>query len=273
MSDEIRHLKLDPARVVNTIERLCRRIEERFPDANLIEACNELLRLGQETRERASWIGRPMVGLRIATGIAITGLGALLFALLSQVKGSAESWDVVQFVGLTNAAMNNIVLLAAVVFFLFTVETRVKRRRALAAIHELRSLAHVVDMHQLTKDPDRLVFDRTDTRSSPSNELDAFEMSRYLDYCSEILSLIGKIASVYSLRLHDDVAVRAVNEVERLTAGLSQKIFQKIMIIHGTLDVRRHSAGNTAANHYRDVLIQAKMQVANSDSALSRAAQ
>jgi hypothetical protein len=35
-----------------------------------------------------------------------------------------------------------------------TIETRVKRRRALRAIHELRSIAHVIDMHQLTKDPE-----------------------------------------------------------------------------------------------------------------------
>ena len=28
------------------------------------------------------------------------------------------------------------------------------RKRALAAIHELRAMAHIVDMHQLTKDPE-----------------------------------------------------------------------------------------------------------------------
>ena len=45
-------------------------------------------------------------------------------------------------------------LVGAGVFFLMTLETRVKRRRALEAIRELRAIAHIVDMHQLTKDPE-----------------------------------------------------------------------------------------------------------------------
>ena len=135
--------QLDPERVVDTIEQLSRRIVERFPDAGLLEASDELLCLSKETKERATWIGRPIMSLR---------------------------------------------LLAAAVFFLVTAETRVKRRRALAAIHELRSLAHVIDMHQLTKDPDRLIFSGGDTVSSPTNDMGMFEMSRYLDYCVEMLS-------------------------------------------------------------------------------------
>ena len=46
------------------------------------------------------------------------------------------------------------VLIGAAIFFLVTLETRVKRRRALAALHELRAIAHIIDMHQLTKDPE-----------------------------------------------------------------------------------------------------------------------
>ena len=48
-------------------------------------------------------------------------------------------------------------LIGAAVLFLVTLEVRLRRQRALAAIHELRSLAHVVDMHQLTKHPEGLV--------------------------------------------------------------------------------------------------------------------
>ena len=49
--------------------------------------------------------------------------------------------------------MNIIVLMGAALFFLVTIEDRLKRRRALTALHELRSIVHVIDMHQLTKDP------------------------------------------------------------------------------------------------------------------------
>lgn len=55
---------------------------------------------------------------------------------------------------------------------------------------------------------------------------------RYLDYCSEMLSLIGKLAAFYVQKFDDPVALAAVNEVEELTSGLSRKIWQKIMIVN-----------------------------------------
>ncbi len=87
--------------------------------------------------------------------------------------------------------------MAAGLFFLISLETRFKRRRALSAIHELRAVAHVVDMHQLTKDPERLLPDWVPSEHSPKMSLNAFELGRYLDYCNELLSLIGKLAAVY----------------------------------------------------------------------------
>ena len=58
-----------------------------------------------------------------------------------------------------------------------------------------------------------------------------YELKRYLDYCSEMLSLCGKIAAVYAQNFHDPVALNAVNEIENLATGLSHKIWQKIMIL------------------------------------------
>ena len=58
------------------------------------------------------------------------------------------------------------------------------------------------------------------------------ELIRYLDYCSEMLSLIGKIAALYVQKFDDPVALVAVNEVEELTTSLSRKIWQKIMILN-----------------------------------------
>jgi hypothetical protein len=59
-----------------------------------------------------------------------------------------------------------------------------------------------------------------------------FELSRYLDYCSEMLSITGKIAALYIQDFDDDGALAAVNEVESLTTGLSRKIWQKLMILY-----------------------------------------
>ena len=87
-------------------------------------------------------------------------------------------------------------------------------------------------MHQLTKDPERLRARQVSTPSSPKQNLTPAELGRYLDYCSEMLSLIGKLAALYVQKFDDPVALAAVNEVEDLTTSLSRKIWQKIMIIN-----------------------------------------
>jgi hypothetical protein len=69
------------------------------------------------------------------------------------------------------------------------------------------------------------------TKSSPEQKLNVYELARYLDYSSEILSLIGKIAAMYAENLRDDVVISAVNEIENLTTGLCRKIWQKLIIL------------------------------------------
>jgi hypothetical protein len=39
-----------------------------------------------------------------------------------------------------------------------------------------------------------------------------FELTRYLDYCSEALSLTGKVAALYIQNFEDEVALQAVNK-------------------------------------------------------------
>lgn len=58
-----------------------------------------------------------------------------------------------------------------------------------------------------------------------------FELARYLDYASEMLSLTSKIAALYVQYFDDRVALQAVKQIENLTTGLSRKIWQKVMII------------------------------------------
>ncbi len=118
------------------------------------------------------------------------------------------------------------------VFFLLTLEGRIKRRASLRGLHELRSIAHVVDMHQLTKDPEQfLSLPAAATTTSPARILTRFQMARYLDYCSELLSLTSKLAALHAQYLMDPVVLDAVNDVESLAGALSVKIWQKTMIL------------------------------------------
>jgi quercetin dioxygenase-like cupin family protein len=87
-------------------------------------------------------------------------------------------------------------------------------------------------MHQLTKDPEWVLQRGRESGVLPPRRLEPFELSRYLDYCSEMLSLTGKLAALYIQGFGDSVALAAVNEVEDLTTGLSRKVWQKLMILH-----------------------------------------
>jgi hypothetical protein len=224
---------LDPQRVIDTISTLQQRITERFPGAGLGGVCAELNAIAQHNSQRAEAIGRRNILLRAFVSVVLAGGLWLLvrIAMLISISTSTTADNVYSVLQGIEAAMNIIVLMGAALFFLITIEDRLKRRRALTALHELRSIVHVIDMHQLTKDPSAVVSVGGKTPSSPARTLSRFEVARYLDYCSEMLSLTSKVAVLYAQAFPDPVVTEAVSDIERITAGLSQKIWQKIMIL------------------------------------------
>ena len=223
---------LDSEKIIETIEQLCRRIDERFPASGLSRVCRELLSVAVESQKRSAWIAKPHNSLRVGIGVLIAVIVAALVFVVMNATLPRNGFDLVAPVQVSEAGINVSILLSAAILFLVTAEARIKRSRALKAIHELRALAHVIDMHQLTKDPERLLAGRIETPSSPTQNLSASQLIKYLDYCSEMLSLIGKLAALYVQKFDDPVALGAVNEVEELTTGLSRKIWQKIMILN-----------------------------------------
>jgi len=223
---------LDVDAVVRTIGLLCQRVEHRFPDSGLSGVARELDRVAHQTRERAAWIARPILGLRIAVAALIVLIASGLAGTVVSLRTPKEPVEIFQFVQVLEAGINDVVLVGAGVFFLLTLETRLKRRRALGAIRELRAIAHIIDMHQLTKDPEWVMGRGQETGVLPPKRMTRFELSRYLDYCSEMLSITGKIAALYIQDFDDDGALAAVNEVENLTTGLARKIWQKLMILY-----------------------------------------
>jgi hypothetical protein len=176
-------------------------------------------------------IAAPNIALRAAVyfliSAGVVGLLVIAFGIKFQI-GNAELLSVLQAV---EAAANIVVLLGAALFFLISLETRLKRNRSLRDLHVFRSIAHVFDMHQLTKDPSSVLASDHATASSPPRTMTPFELTRYLDYCSEMLSLTSKLAAVYAQNLPDPVVIDAVYDIESLTTNLSQKIWQKITIV------------------------------------------
>ena len=224
---------LDPELIVETVRRLKDRVEERFPKSGLGQVAQELHEVAIDVVARTESISRPHVVLRAASTLTVLGLIGALAALLYKLRLDPGEWTWLSVIQVLESAINDIVLLGAGLFFLLTLEARVKRRRALKAIHELRALAHVIDMHQLTKDPHVMLDDGPRTATSPLRRLSRYQLARYLDYCSEMLSLHGKLAALYVQRFDDHVALAAVDGIEDLTNGLSRKIWQKIAMLEG----------------------------------------
>ena len=59
----------------------------------------------------------------------------------------------------------------------------------------------------------------------------AEQIGQYLHYCTELLALVSKVGQLYVQDFPDATALAAVDQFEGLATGLSQKIWQKIMIL------------------------------------------
>lgn len=225
---------LEPAHIMENMRTLKARIYERFPETGLHGVCVDLVETSRLTADRAKKTSKPHLGIRLAVfAILSAGLALLVYAVgFIHVEDLAvDGRDAANLAQGLESAANLAILFGAAIWFLLTLEQRVKRNEILRYLHELRSFAHVIDMHQLTKDPIVITRSATRTASSPKRELNSFELARYLDYCSEMLSLIGKLAALYGERNRDTEVVAAVNDIETLTTNLGRKIWQKIMMI------------------------------------------
>jgi hypothetical protein len=220
MTADYRHLRVD--RLIETAEGLASRVIGRFPEAGLGKVAAAVADVTRAAVETAEWIRRPNWWLRIGLSslALVVILAAAAVALEMPREGSFLTW-LLDFMRRTQGAA---VYLGAVVVFFWTLETRFKRAKAMRAIHELRALAHIIDMHQLSKDPDCGPHEGDTTYTKQA-------MMHYLHYCTELLALISKIGQLYVEDFPDGTTLAAVDQFENLATGLSRKIWQKIMIL------------------------------------------
>ncbi|MEZ5097866.1 MAG: hypothetical protein R2731_18395 [Nocardioides sp.] len=172
-----------------------------------------------------------MVARALTALVAVATLVVLVVAFrhpASVVSDRAADW-----VGVIESTINDLVFAGIAIFFLHALPGRLERGHLLELLHRLRSLAHIVDMHQLTKDPERLRDGFTPTRESVEPALGRDEMEHYLDYCSEMLSLVGKVSALCAEESRDPLVLDTVRGVETLTASMSRKIWQKISLLPG----------------------------------------
>jgi hypothetical protein len=220
---------IDGNSVVKTLERLALRIAARFPDGNLRHVCQELTSLANDTIVRAAALSKPNLGIRMSVALVIIcGCVAGIYGV-GHVQLQSADLKGALIVSTLESIVNLLLLVGAAIFSLVTLEKRVKQGTALRALHELRSIIHVIDMYQLTKDPSMI--GETPTSMGPRHHLDRFQLVRYLDYCSEMLSLVAKLAALYAQDINDVGVVDAASDIEQLATNLSQKVWQKISIL------------------------------------------
>jgi hypothetical protein len=217
--------------IEKTAQEISSRIQTRFQGSGLGKLSKEVVAVAAHAATVSNWLRKPNRWLRVCAGVLIVVLVSTIVATLLNLSIRYRVQSLSELLQAAESAINDIVFIGLAILFLISWENRIKRKRALEALHELRSLAHIIDMHQLTKDPEVVMHPHEHDPAPGEGKMTPFQLTRYLDYCSDLLAVIGKIAAVYVENFTDPVTLAAVTEVENLTNGLSRKIWQKIMIL------------------------------------------
>jgi hypothetical protein len=237
--------RLDPDKIISTIDNLEQRIITNLGERGLTRICRELGKVARDAKRRVIRLQQPNWFLRVVP-IAMTALLTYLTWLMThnidELLTNIDKEAAKEFTNLIEALKQfktriavpialtvPLPLVIGMFVFIWTLETRWKRHRALRYLHELRSIIHVIDMHQLTKDPHHV------GDGSDPDHVSGDKLLRYLDYCAELLSMSGKVAALYAESSHDRLVIETVNDLGQITSNLGNKIWQKLGTVEGKL--------------------------------------
>ena len=234
--------RLDGREVREVIRYLGERIDEFLPNhpglrslarelGHLVDGLLDRGRTAPQRRHVVVWISRVLIVLVLATAVVTVG-AAVRDAVTEQGALQAFEW-----LPVVESGINDLVFAGIAIWFLLSLADRLVRDDLLRRLHRLRSLAHVIDMHQMSKDPAALLPETRVSTPAARGEISPRTLSVrdygvYLDYCSELLSLTSKAAALCAEESTDALVLDTVSEIENLTTGMSRKIWQKISLLH-----------------------------------------
>ncbi|WP_275004600.1 hypothetical protein [Promicromonospora iranensis] len=226
--------KLEPVPVIETARRLRDRIGARFPERGIHRVAQELVSLTEQVADTSAGSRRRSrlvrAGSQTVIGIVVlVALFAFGFAVESAFTDAPDNG--LDWLPLIESAVNDIVFVAIAVVLLHSFPERVQRSDLLAKLHRLRSLAHIIDMHQLTKEPESLRDAFLGGTDGADVGLTPEQIEYYLEYCTELLSLVSKAAALCAEESQDDIVLNTVSTIETLTMGMSRKVWQKITVL------------------------------------------
>jgi hypothetical protein len=214
--------RLDPAKIVETAENLARNVGESFSGTALAGLAVELAALAHRTDELARHARKPIYAIRVCSALAALATILGLCYLASHIHARWEFGTIGELFDATDAGFNLLVLLAGAVWFMITLETRIKRKKALECLEELRDFIHVIDVTQLYYTPDIY-------RSDPSSFQSSVNLDyTYLLFCTQMLGLISNLAPLYARGAAGDSIMRAVSDVELLANDITVKLLTKV---------------------------------------------
>lgn len=237
----MKYRSLESNEIIRTIDELHMRISGRFPRSDLAAVCEELLVVAKETEAKSQAVNAPNFPLRAIIVLLVAVAAATIVFLVHAIQVKTGEVELVNLLQGLEAGTNLVIFLSVAIYFLFSLESRISRTRALNDLNELRSIVHVIDMHQFSKDPSELL-------SSDSTEgMTRTDLTRYLGYCSIMLSLGAKLAALYAQKLPDEIVIDAASDLQNVAGGLSLKIWQKISILESYEDYREKQKFNYAS--------------------------
>jgi hypothetical protein len=231
----MRYRSLESNKIIHAITEVHDRICQRFPKSDLAAVCEELLVVAKETEAKSQAVNAPNYPLRGIILVLIAAVGTLIYFGVRAIQLRPAEVELFGLFQGLEAGTNLLIFTSVAIYFLFSLESRMARTRALSDLNELRSIIHVIDMHQFSKDPSELL-------SAESTEgMTRTDLTRYLGYCSIMLSLGAKLAALYAQKLPDAIVIDAASDLQNVAGGLSLKIWQKISILESYEDSREKS--------------------------------
>jgi hypothetical protein len=218
--------RLDPAKIILTAENLARRVSERLPKSTLAGLAADLAEIARLTDERARLARRPIHLIRgagwLAGALGVLGLWYFVGRIQTHlINAHLEFGTITDLFESADAGFNILVALAGALWFLVTMEARVKRKQALEHIGELLEFIQLIDVTQLYYTPELY-----QSNFSPDSAQSKFDHT-YLLFCNEMLGLIGNLAPLYNRGNMDDSVWRATSDVVMLANAIQGRLFAK----------------------------------------------
>jgi hypothetical protein len=249
--------RLQGTSLVDAAIELSQRISVEFPARGIAKEAQELSRDAQSFVQEAESLSRKGVTFYAIWLLVILGLGSwlgttslMLLRIWNLIQQKQESLDLFQSMQGIDSGIHIAVSAALAIYFVATLERRRKRRMAFNGLNSLLNFAHVIDSHQTDKDPTAFASGRPRAGVTTKIPLDPPELLRYLDYCSEMLSLVRRFAALYGQESGDTVIAESVDNIADLTSSLSSKIWQKITILNNYMIHKKLGGYRTAESIY-----------------------